>query len=119
MSNSDRKVIFNRDQETKTEAVKVKYLMQQHTWSVADSSIKRSANDTDIKRLVRSCQAPNMFEVGEGRDSTEAPLLRVNYLVNTQLGTADSHQLTISAQALPGGYRVVGLGLDLDCRRRM
>ena len=29
-------------------------LGKQHTWSVADSSIKRSADDANIKRLVRS-----------------------------------------------------------------
>ena len=122
MSNSDRNVIFERDQETEADIVKagkVRYLMQQHTWSVADGSIKRSPNDTDIKRFVRSCQAPDMLEVGEGRDSTETPLLRVNYLVTTQCGTADLRRSTIYARALAVEYRPDGWGLALDYRRRM
>ena len=53
-------------------------LGKQHTWSVADSSIKRSTDDANIKRLVRSRQAPDVLEVGERRHSTESPLLRVN-----------------------------------------
>ena len=53
-------------------------LGKQHTWSIADGSIKRSTDDANIKRLIRSCQAPDVLEVGEGRHSTESPLSRVN-----------------------------------------
>jgi hypothetical protein len=53
-------------------------LGKQYTWSIGDGSIKRSTDDANIKRLIRSRQAPDVLKVGERRHSTESPLPRVN-----------------------------------------
>ena len=44
------------------------------SWAVADGGVEGGADDADVERRVRSGQAFDVWEVGEGGDACECPL---------------------------------------------